>query len=435
MPAALRLRLFSAVSLCLAAGCGSGTAKVPASPPNQVSPNAPQPPEMASTAQQAPAAAPAVPQPSVTASGVAGVQSRPAAEPATAREKVATELAESEAKAVDLAAQIAEQKARLAKMEERWSVLTLEERNRLIRIKAALVAGKGITLAPSDFLFVCGSENEIFVERELQAAAVISCGPFIDYLGERLGWPPERRIDALGVFARFFIRQSRRPVPEDSAQGWALMQSRVLYESRGHAGESTDDFEGGNDFVRLGVLAEVMQQRSRALTESEVVFLRELAPNALRKYLQLGPDPAKIAAHAAELARVREAEMAKARTAELDEARDQKSAHAAERATATKEIAAIAKQLDPLYTRKARMRKVDTDDPRALQNLDNLNAEIAAAERQLDERLEILFPNRTGVPGIPGTASPSGAEWDKVLAKLFPADKKTQQFLKRYCER
>ena len=430
MPAALRLCLFSAVSLCLAAGCGSGTAKAPASPPNQVSPNAPQPQEMASTAQQTPAAAPAVSQPNVTASGVAGVQSQPADESATAREKVATGLAESEAKAVDLAAQIAEQKARLAKMEERWSVLTLEERNRLIRIKAALVAGKGITLGPSDFLFVYGSENEIFVERELQAAAVISCGPFIDYLGERLGWPPERRIISLGVFARFYGTKRYRQVPDASAQGWYLQQAQMLYKLYGHPGESTDGLDGNDDFIRLGVLAEVMQQRSRALTDSEIVFLRELVPApTLQRYLKLGPDPVKVAANAAELAREREAELAKARAVELDEARQQESADASERATATKEIAAIAKQLDPLYTRKARMRKVDTDDPRALQNLDNLNAEIAAAERQLRERLKILFPDGTGV------LSRSGAEWDKILARLFPADKKTQQFLKRFCER
>lgn len=271
------LRICLLVALCLASGCGHRKGNdAGANPPSTDAPiTHPRIAEQAGAtsrgkaAEQPAANAPAPARPTVppAIAGQAAPQSQPTTASPTAsrdevRAKAAAEAARLETQLAESNARIAESEARLAKMSERWLLLTESERDRLIRIKESLVAGKGIALAPSDFLFVYGSENDILVERELRAAAAVSCGPFIDYLAERLGWGPADRIVGLGVFARFFARKSFRQVPEEFAQGWYLQQTQMLYDLYGHEGQSTDDFE--DDFTRLGVLAEVMHQRSRA---------------------------------------------------------------------------------------------------------------------------------------------------------------------------
>lgn len=321
----------------------------------------------------------------------------------------------------------AESRARLKAMEDRWLVLTDEECERLVAIKRILVENSGITLTPADFLFVYGTENEIFVERELAAAAAISCGPFIDFLGERLEWPTERRIVALHVFAS----SCRSELAHDQrAQEWCLRRAQALHKQLERDGKNTDGMP--EDLLRLGVLADVLYQRNRAISEEETVYLRETAPVALRKFLRLGLDPEKVNAR----------EEAKRVADERAALEDREKLSAAKNA-AIKQIPRLVRQLESLYEKHDRLRRADRETPAGDRAREETRQGILEAEASLSEML-IDVLSASDDPGValgeetsrlrltPTKALRQLTEGHKeAILEAFPDNPDVRRFVKR----
>ena len=75
------------------------------------------------------------------------------------------------------------------------------------------------------------------------------------------------------------------------------------------------------------------------------------------------------------------------------------------------------------------MKNVDDDNRRAQQAFEKLDTEISGAEQKLSENLRDLLPTEVDL------LATSEVELDRLLASIFPTDKKTQLFLKAYLNR